>query len=131
MSQDELKNRLLLIEDQNGAESALYPLRELQSRRRISKTVTLKDSKGNLKTITLTVEGPVSVSGCTTREKVYEGEKLTYLFGKATGSLHNIERSTDMARQLARIGIFDMQQVGRYYEGIWEKFSIVFKDRSS
>jgi DNA primase len=34
--------------------------------------VTLKDNKGNLKTITLTVEGPVSVSGCTTREKIYE-----------------------------------------------------------
>jgi transcription initiation factor IIE alpha subunit len=50
----------------------MYPLRELQSKRRISKTVTLKDSKGNLKTITLTVEGPVSVSGCTTRERLYE-----------------------------------------------------------
>jgi DNA primase len=69
---DELRHRLLLIEDLDGAEAALYPLRELQSKRRISKTVTLKDSKGNLKTITLTVEGPVSVSGCTTREKVYE-----------------------------------------------------------
>jgi hypothetical protein len=34
--------------------------------------VTLKDSKGNLKTITLTVEGPVCVSGCTTKEKIYE-----------------------------------------------------------
>jgi DNA primase len=70
--QDELRNRLLLIEDLDGAESALYPLRELQSKRRISKTVTLKDSKGNLKTVTLTVEGPVSVSGCTTRERLYE-----------------------------------------------------------
>jgi len=70
--QDELRHRLLLIEDLDGAEASLYPLRELQSKRRISKTVTLKDSKGNLKTITLVVEGPVSVSGCTTREKVYE-----------------------------------------------------------
>jgi DNA primase/DNA-binding MarR family transcriptional regulator len=70
--QDELKHKLLLIEDLDGAESSLYPLRELQSKRRISKTVTLKDTKGNLKTITLTVEGPVSVSGCTTREKIYE-----------------------------------------------------------
>ena len=70
--QDELKNKLLLIEDLDGAESSMYPLRELQSKRRISKTVTLKDSKGNLKTITLLVEGPVSVSGCTTREKLYD-----------------------------------------------------------
>jgi hypothetical protein len=70
--QDELKHKLLLIEDLDGAESSLYPLRELQSKRRISKTVTLKDTKGNLKTVTLTVEGPVSVSGCTTRERLYE-----------------------------------------------------------
>ncbi|GAA3913129.1 DNA primase [Chitinophaga oryziterrae] len=70
--QEELKHKLLLIEDLDGAESSLYPLRELQSKKRISKTVTLKDSKGNLKTVTVTVEGPVSVSGCTTREKLYE-----------------------------------------------------------
>ncbi len=70
--QEELKNKLLLIEDLDGAMSVFYPLRELQTKRRISKTVTLKDSKGNLKTITLTVEDPVCVSGCTTREKIYE-----------------------------------------------------------
>lgn len=69
---EELKHKLILIEDLDGATEVLYPLRELQSKRKISKTVTLKDSKGNLKTITLTVEGPVSVSGCTTREKLYE-----------------------------------------------------------
>jgi DNA primase len=69
---EELKNKLILIEDLDGAEAVLYPLRELQSKRRISKTVTLKDNKGNLKTVTLKVEGPVCVSGCTTMEKVYE-----------------------------------------------------------
>ncbi|WP_081161350.1 toprim domain-containing protein [Niastella populi] len=70
--QHELQNKLILIEDLDGALSVFYPLRELQTKRRISKTVTLKDSKGNLKTITLTVEGPVCVSGCTTKEKIYE-----------------------------------------------------------
>ena len=69
---EELKQKLILIEDLDGAENVLYPLRELQSKRRISKTVTLKDNKGNLKTITLRVEGPVCVSGCTTRERIYE-----------------------------------------------------------
>jgi ASC-1-like (ASCH) protein len=67
---DELKHKLLLIEDLDGADNVLYPLRELQSKRRISKTVTLKDSKGNMKTITLNVEGPVCVSGCTTKEQL-------------------------------------------------------------
>jgi DNA primase len=70
--QEELKNKLLLIEDLDGAMTVFYPLRELQTKRKISKTVTLKDSRGNLKTITLTVEGPVCVSGCTTKEKIYE-----------------------------------------------------------
>ena len=69
---EELKHKLLLIEDMDGADSVLYPLRELQSKRKISKTVTLKDNKGNLKTVTLNVEGPVCISGCTTREQLYE-----------------------------------------------------------
>ncbi|MEO7311329.1 MAG: CHC2 zinc finger domain-containing protein [Chitinophagaceae bacterium] len=70
--QEELKNKLILIEDLDGAMTVFYPLRELQTKRRISKTVTLKDSKGNLKTVTIMVEGPVCVSGCTTKEKIYE-----------------------------------------------------------
>ena len=68
----ELRSKLILIEDLDGAESVLYPLRELQSKKRITKTVVHKDKKGTTKTIHLTVEGPVCVSGCTTQESVYE-----------------------------------------------------------
>lgn len=68
----ELQNKLILIEDLDGAESVLYPLRELQSKKKITKTVVHKDKKGTTKTIHLTVEGPVSVSGCTTQESIYE-----------------------------------------------------------
>ncbi len=68
----ELQHKLILIEDLDGAESVLYPLRELQSKKRITKTVVHKDARGNTKTIHLTVEGPVSVSGCTTQESIYE-----------------------------------------------------------
>jgi len=57
--QQELKHKLILIEDMDGAENVLYPLRELQSKKRISKTIPIKDSKGNLKTITMKVEGPI------------------------------------------------------------------------
>jgi hypothetical protein len=35
------------------------------------------------------------------------GNKLDYPLGKATGSAHNIQRSTDMLRQLERIGLPD------------------------
>lgn len=68
----ELQHKLILIEDLDGAESVLYPLRELQSKKRITKTVVHKDRRGTTKTIHLTVEGPVSVAGCTTKESIYE-----------------------------------------------------------
>ena len=42
------------------------------------------------------------------------GSKLDFIFGRATGNLHNIQRSTDMLRQLNRIGIFD-NDAGRNY----------------
>lgn len=70
--QRELKNKLILIEDLDGAENALYPLRELQSKKRISKTVAHKNTNGETKTMHLVVEGPVSVAGCTTQEQIYE-----------------------------------------------------------
>ena len=68
----ELQHKLILIEDLDGAESVLYPLRELQSKKSITKTTVHKDSKGTTKTIHLTVEGPLSVAGCTTQESIYE-----------------------------------------------------------
>ena len=68
----ELQHKLILIEDLDGAENVLYPLRELQSKKRITKTVVHKDSKGTTKTIHLTVEGPVCIAGCTTQESIYE-----------------------------------------------------------
>jgi len=45
--QRELKNKLILIEDLDGAENVLYPLRELQSKKRISKTIAHKNTKGS------------------------------------------------------------------------------------
>jgi hypothetical protein len=67
-----LGHKLILIEDLEGIWKALYPLRELQSKQRISKTVTIKDSSGNTKAIHLKVHGPVCIAGCTTRENLYE-----------------------------------------------------------
>lgn len=68
----DLKHKLILIEDMDGASSILYVLRELQTKGYVSKLVPLKDSKGNMKTIQLEVEGPICLSGTTTREKLYE-----------------------------------------------------------
>jgi hypothetical protein len=68
----ELKHKLILIEDLDGAGEVLYPLRELQSKRVITKTVVLKNQVGETQTTHLRVEGPVSVAGCTTKESIYE-----------------------------------------------------------
>jgi hypothetical protein len=70
----ELKHKLILIEDLDGAQDdkILFAVRELMSKRKISKTIPIKDSKGNLKTVHLTVEGPISLAATTTREKLYE-----------------------------------------------------------
>lgn len=70
----ELKHKLVLIEDLDGAaeDKILYAIRELQSKRKITKTIPLKDEKGNLKTVTLCVEGPICLAGTTTRENLYE-----------------------------------------------------------
>ncbi len=70
--QQELRNKLILIEDLDGADEVLYPLREIKSKKRITKTVVVKNTKGETRTITLKVEGPVCVSGCTTKESLYE-----------------------------------------------------------
>lgn len=69
---NELKNKLILIEDLDGADDVLYPLRELQTKRRVTKSVVQKGIGGEGKTKNLTVEGPVSVAGCTTKQSIYE-----------------------------------------------------------
>lgn len=98
---EEHKHKLLLIEDLDGAESVLYPLREQQSKLRISKTVTLKDNKGNLKTVTLNVEGQVCVSGCTTREKLYEDNANRCILLYMDGSSEQDSRIMEYQRMLS------------------------------
>ena len=70
--QQELRNKLILIEDLDGADEVLYPLREIKSKKRITKTVVIKNTKGETRTVSLVVEGPVCVAGCTTKESLYE-----------------------------------------------------------
>ena len=52
----ELRNKLLLIEDMDGAEDVLYPLRELQSKRVITKSIVYKNQAGETQTVQLRVE---------------------------------------------------------------------------
>jgi hypothetical protein len=70
--QYELCHKILLIEDLTGARNALYPVRELQTKKRISKKVVVHLRNGKAKTELRTVEGPVCVAACTTWASVYE-----------------------------------------------------------
>ncbi|MBS9463278.1 toprim domain-containing protein [Flagellimonas sp. 389] len=116
-----LRNKLFIIEDLDGASNILYALRELQTKKSISKMVTQKDSKGNMKTEIVTVHGPICLTATTTKERLYEDNAnrclLIYLDGskqqqeaimddqrkRSAGKLNKKERST--TRELLR----DMQ----------------------
>ena len=70
--QREIKHKVIVIEDLDGVLSSLYPLRELMSKKRISKTIAHKNTNGETRSVHLVVEGPICVAGCTTKERIYE-----------------------------------------------------------
>ena len=97
----ELGHKLLLIEDLDGILAALYPLRELQSKQRISKTITVKDKNGNTKTIHLKVYGPVCIAGCTTKESLYEDNANRCFLIYLDESSQQDERIMDYQRKIS------------------------------
>jgi predicted transcriptional regulator len=97
----ELGHKLILIEDLDGILAALYPLRELQSKQRISKTITAKDRNGNTKTIHLKVNGPVCIAGCTTKESLYEDNANRCFLIYLDESPEQDERIMDYQRKIS------------------------------
>jgi predicted transcriptional regulator len=106
---EEIRGRIFLIEDLDGAQAVLYPIRELQSKKRISKTVTVKDRSGAMRTISLVVEGPVSVIGCSTQEAIYEDNANRSLLVHLDDSPEQDARIMDYQRA-ARAGLTDRTQ---------------------
>lgn len=103
---EEIRSKVFLIEDLDGAQEVLFPIRELQTKKRISKTVTIKDKNGQLRTVTLVVEGPVSVIGCTTKEKVYEDNANRSILVYIDSSREQDTRIMDYQKNL-RAGIIN------------------------
>lgn len=99
--QQELKNKLILIEDLDGVLQALYPLRELQSKKKISKTIAFKNTKGETRSVHITVEGPVCVAGCTTQESIYEDNANRSFLLYLDESQEQDERIMEYQRQAA------------------------------
>jgi len=68
MEKDALKRKLLIIEERVGSEAADYSIRTLQSRRKITQGVVIKDpGSGRMFTRTYVVEGPIAYLETTTR----------------------------------------------------------------
>jgi hypothetical protein len=103
---EEIRNKIFLIEDLAGALNSLFPIRELQSKRRISKTITQKGRDGKLCTITLIVEGPVCVIACTTQESIYEDNANRSVLIYLDDSREQDERIMHYQKQL-RAGLID------------------------
>ena len=118
----ELKHKLVLIEDMDGVQEVLYPLRELQTKRKISKTVPIKDSKGNLRTITLHVEGPICLAGTTTKERLYEDNANRSLLIYVDNSHEHKELIMDYQRRIS---------AGRINTKEEERLKELFKDMQS
>ncbi|MCA6442531.1 MAG: toprim domain-containing protein [Bacteroidetes bacterium] len=110
---DDLKHKLLLIEDYDGVQDGLYPLRELSTKQKITKTVSLKDSKGAIKTYTFTVEGPVSIAGCTTKESVYEDNANRCILLYLDTSAEQDERIMEYQRSVSA-GLINYKQEEEY-----------------
>ncbi len=99
-SKDFWKNKVLMIEDLDGVYNAFLPLREFMSKQSITKLTTDKDAKGNNVQKVLTVEGPICVSGATTKEGIYEDNaNRSYLLHINEGAGH-MEEVMDYQRKL-------------------------------
>ena len=103
---EEIRHKAFLIEDLEGALGVLFPIRELQSKKRISKTVTQKGRDGKLQTITLIVEGPVCVVACTTKESIYEDNANRSILIYLNDSKEQDEKIMDYQKRL-RAGLID------------------------
>ena len=105
-SKDFWKNKVLLIEDLDGVYSAFLPLREFMSKQSITKLTTDKDAKGNNVQKVLTVEGPICVSGATTKEGIYEDNANRSFLLHINESCEHLEEVMDYQRKL-QAGLVD------------------------
>jgi len=104
---EEIRNKVFLIEDLEGAMDVLFPIRELQSKKRISKTITQKGRDGKLQTTTLIVEGPVCIIACTTKESIYEDNANRSILIYLNDSMAQDEKVMDYQKR-HRAGFVDI-----------------------
>ncbi len=97
--QNDLKHKFIVIGEKEGSQGAEYPLRELITRRSITKAIPMKDPvSGEIKTVTIKVNGPISLAETTTSSNV-NPENLNRCF---VLSIDESEEQTRLIHQLQR-----------------------------
>lgn len=109
-AKDFWKHKVLLIEDLEGVYNAFLPLREFMSKQSISKLTTDKDAKGNNVQKVLTVEGPICVSGATTKESIYEDNANRSFLIHIDESAQHMDEVMDYQRKLKAGQVNEEQQ---------------------
>ena len=80
----------------------MYILRELISNQLASKQISEKQKNGKLKTVTKSVNGPVSIVSCTTRESIYEDNSNRSILIHLDSSKEQDERVMNYDRKRAK-----------------------------
>ena len=107
---DDLRHAFVVIGEKAGSDGADYPLRELISRKSITKAIPMKDpSTGQIKTESITVDGPIALVETTTSADV-NPENLNRCF------VLSIDESEEQTK-----AIHEWQRKGYTLEGLSAK----------
>ena len=97
--ENDLKHKFIVIGEKKGSQGADYPLRELISRKSITKAIPMKDPvTGQVKTESITVNGPISLVETTTSGEINpENLNRCYVIGideseEQTALIHKLQR---------------------------------------
>ena len=105
-----IKHKLIVMEERVGAEQADYAIRTLQSKKKLSQVVTMKDeTTGEMKSKFFEVEGPVAYIESTTQPRIHE-ENATRCF------LIFLDESPEQTRR-----IHERQRMSKTLDGLRRK----------
>jgi DNA-binding MarR family transcriptional regulator len=105
--EDELSHTVFIIEDTTGLKGVEYVTRELMSGEEVVKFMPEKDSRsGKINTVPITVKGPISFIGTTTKDKQYEDNSNRMIEIYLDGSTEQDARIADYQKKV-KAGLVD------------------------
>ena len=109
MDKGDLKHKFVIIEEREGSHESDYPIRILQSKKRLIQAVPIKDpNTGKTRTHSIEVEGPISYLETTTKSHInYENSTRCfelYLDSSVsqTSRIHHIQKESKTSLGLER-----------------------------